>query len=96
MPANAEKLEGETCKSKGESGDYEGVQRVYTWQQVAEHNTEDSCWVIFDDNVYDISSVGSSNPIDSLLTVFSMPSGCLCIPEDVTCSCCHRDVILLI
>lgn len=71
MSAIGEKLEGEKCTTNGESGDHEGVQRVYSWQQVAEHNTEDSCWVIVDENVYDISNVGSSNPMGSLFSSLS-------------------------
>lgn len=45
MTMNAKKLNGDSNSSK------------FTWQQVAEQNHEKSAWVIFEGNVYDVTSI---------------------------------------
>lgn len=43
-------------------GDHGATDGLYTWQQVAKHNTADSAWVYIDDTVYDITSFIDRHP----------------------------------
>jgi cytochrome b involved in lipid metabolism len=36
--------------------------KQYTWKDVAEHNTEKSCWVAIDKKVYDITNFLEKHP----------------------------------
>lgn len=37
-------------------------QKVYTWQEVGKHNTEDNLWIVIHDKVYDVTKYQLQHP----------------------------------
>ena len=34
----------------------------YTWEQVAEHGTEDDCWTVYEGRIYDVTQYAKVHP----------------------------------